>query len=401
METATSPSLSFQRQPEFLKLLGLAFPCSEADVQQAFRQKVWQAHPDRGGDMQGFIALQQAFEQALEYIRFQGGRRHWLAQSLERYVEQQAAIAEIEEAGGRVEIESVNWFSDEFGDDFAHVLERVVGIELSGPKFDDAVVASLLNRQPLRAHLHRLNLSGSAITSRALTRLGRLAKLRELDLSNTRIGNRALSAVNHLPELEKIDLSGTRVGLIGRLALAWSRPYLLVRQNGRGYSPTFGLLRRVLAMMIGVYLTLMFVATHIKFRNVHLPHEELPIDKVIHFGMYLVLGFLARAAVGLSRRASNHRGAVRWMHILLLVILFGWALLDELTQPMFGRTFEWFDWLSDILGILAGVACFQLLLNVIRRRMPTVWVVSKSQHDVAEHRRKLRETIEGLAVHSI
>jgi VanZ family protein len=401
METATSPSPLFQRQPEFLKLLGLAFPCSEADVQQAFRQKVWQAHPDRGGDMQGFIALQQAFEQALEYIRFQGGRRHWLAQSLERYVEQQAAIGEIEAAGGRVEIESLDWFSDEFGEDFAHVLERVVGIELSGPQFDDATVTRLLSRQTLRTHLHRLSLSGSAITSRAVAGLGRLAKLRELDLSNTHVGNRALTAVNQLPELEKIDLSKTRVGLPGRLALAWSRPYLLVQQNRRGYTPTFGLLRRVLGLTIVIYLALMFAATHFKFRNVRLPHEELPIDKVIHFAMYLLLGFLAGAAVGLSRRASNRRGSVPWMHVLLLVILFGWAFFDELTQPMFGRTFEWFDWLSDLLGIVAGVGCFRLVLNVIRRRMPTVWVVSKSQHDVAEHRRKLRETIEGLAVHSI
>jgi VanZ family protein len=400
MHATATPT--FERQPDFLKRLGLAFPCSEEDVQQAYRQKVWQAHPDRGGDIQTFIALQEAYEQSLHYVRFQAGRRRWLAQSLEHYVEQQAAIAQIEHAGGRVEIESLDWFAGEVGEDFAQVLERVVGIELSGSQFNDALVEKLLAPTPLRTNVRRLNLSRSSVTSRGLSHVGRLPKLRELDVSDTSVGNRGLGAVNNFPDLERINLSGTRANLLGRLALAWSRPFLLVQHNHRGMQPTFRLLRRLTLTLLGTYLLLMFLATHLKLRDLRLPEQELPLDKLVHFAMYALLGFLAGAAVGLSRRVSALSGAKTPVVLVLVVIaLAAWGFVDELTQPMFGRTFEWLDLLADVCGIIVGLGCFQLALRLIRRKIPTVWVVSKSQHDLVRHRRVLRETIEGLAVHSL
>ena len=156
-----------------------------------------------------------------------------------------------------------------------------------------------------------------------------------------------------------------------------------------------------MAVCLAIYVTLMFLATHVKLKEMHLPHEELPVDKAVHFTMYLGLGFLAGAGLALSRRMSQVGRIVSWPLLVLVVILAGWAFFDELTQPMFGRTFEWLDWSADVVGIVAGLGCFQLVLNAARRRMPTVWVVSKAKHDAAEHHRKLRETIEGLAVHSI
>ena len=116
-----------------------------------------------------------------------------------------------------MQIESLHWFSDEVGADFAQVLERVVGLELTGPKFNDAKVIDLLRREPLRAYLHKLSLAGSSITTNGLRGIGRFPVLRELDLSGTRVGNRALTVVNNMPELEKIDVSGSRVGILGRL----------------------------------------------------------------------------------------------------------------------------------------------------------------------------------------
>jgi VanZ family protein len=346
--------------------------------------------------------LQEAYEQSLHYVQFQAGRRRWLAQSLEHYVEQQSAIAEIRRAGGRVEIESLYWFVGEVGEDFAQVLERVVAIELCGKQFDDALVARLLSPAPLRSSLRRLNLSGTAVTSRGLMQIGRLPKLRELNVSGTSVGKRGLSAVNNFPDLEQINLSGTRVGLTGRLALGWSRPYLLVEHNHRGLQPTFSLLRRFTLSLLAIYLGLMFLATHVKLHDMRLPHEDLPLDKLVHFGMYSGLGFLAGAAVGLSRRVTGLTRAKMPLALLLVTLaLAGWGLMDELTQPIFGRTFEWLDLLADVCGVIVGLGCFQLVLHLIRRKLPTVWVVSKSQHDLAKHRRVLRETIEGLAVHSL
>jgi len=52
--------------PNCLRLLGLRLPCTEADVRRAFRQQALDAHPDRlGGTHGAFVALQQAYEDAL------------------------------------------------------------------------------------------------------------------------------------------------------------------------------------------------------------------------------------------------------------------------------------------------------------------------------------------------
>lgn len=69
------------------------------------------------------------------------------------------------------------------------------------------------------------------------------------------------------------------------------------------------------------------------------------LDKVAHFGAYLVLG-------GLLARAVVSRGSG---------ILLGWAYAasDEIHQTFVpGRTFEIADWVADALGVLVGVFLF-------------------------------------------
>ena len=85
-------------RPEFLVILGLLPPCSEEDVQRAYRARVAKLHPDHGGSQAEFIQLQEAYEQAQEYARFQEGRRQWLANQVEPYVAQQAIVAATKEA---------------------------------------------------------------------------------------------------------------------------------------------------------------------------------------------------------------------------------------------------------------------------------------------------------------
>lgn len=75
----------------------------------------------------------------------------------------------------------------------------------------------------------------------------------------------------------------------------------------------------------------------------------LGLDKVAHFGMYGVLGFLlARgwSAVGWRRGA--------WLLPLLIAVLLGVA--DELRQRSLpGRSAEVADWLADLAGASTGV----------------------------------------------
>ena len=47
---------------EAARLLGLTLPCSRGQLQRAYRRQVRQHHPDRGGDVRVFHALQAAYE---------------------------------------------------------------------------------------------------------------------------------------------------------------------------------------------------------------------------------------------------------------------------------------------------------------------------------------------------
>lgn len=49
-----------------LQSFGLEHPFSEEDLMRAYRRKVKELHPDRGGDRKKFLRLQADFEQALK-----------------------------------------------------------------------------------------------------------------------------------------------------------------------------------------------------------------------------------------------------------------------------------------------------------------------------------------------
>lgn len=59
--------------PPFLAALGLALPCSVADVQRAFDRQVRAAHPDRGGNVEQFVRLRSAYQESLRFLKELGG----------------------------------------------------------------------------------------------------------------------------------------------------------------------------------------------------------------------------------------------------------------------------------------------------------------------------------------
>jgi hypothetical protein len=52
-------------RPRCVEALGLTLPCTTDEVLTAYRRKVKQLHPDRGGDPREFLRLQEHFEQAM------------------------------------------------------------------------------------------------------------------------------------------------------------------------------------------------------------------------------------------------------------------------------------------------------------------------------------------------
>ena len=95
------------------------------------------------------------------------------------------------------------------------------------------------------------------------------------------------------------------------------------------------------------------------FVGTHLPPSKLPIrprhvsDKVQHFCSYGILTGLLLLALGSGvngQRSSNGTGVS--LALLALLGVAGYGLFDEMTQPAFGRSFEWLDWCANIAGAL-------------------------------------------------
>jgi hypothetical protein len=63
------PEWARDQTPRAIAGLGLRMPCTEAELMQAYRQRVMQLHPDLGGDERRFLILQANFEEALSLVR--------------------------------------------------------------------------------------------------------------------------------------------------------------------------------------------------------------------------------------------------------------------------------------------------------------------------------------------
>jgi VanZ family protein len=102
------------------------------------------------------------------------------------------------------------------------------------------------------------------------------------------------------------------------------------------------------------------------FAGTHVPAYGLPSlsigDKSAHLIGYAVLA----AVFLLTLRAHDVPPARR--AILALLILAAYGVFDELTQPIIGRTAEFFDWLGDVGGTVIAIVLWELGRVVSRRR---------------------------------
>jgi hypothetical protein len=215
-------------RPEFLATLGLVPPCTVEDVKQAYLVKVKTAHPDVGGDVTEFRRIQEAFERATEWAKFRASRIAWLSTWVEKYVEQDDMIGEIQRRGGKVHVEGVDWLRRSFGDDFSHVAEKVHKIEWHGPAVDDKSLAWLSDHRLVLSGLKSLDLSGSMVTDAGVQHLAAFSGLRELDLSQSKVTSSGLAVLDQLPNLEWLGVRQTSVGWLARTKLKLKHPKLEV-----------------------------------------------------------------------------------------------------------------------------------------------------------------------------
>ena len=205
--------------PACLEVLGLRPPLTLEDVKQAYLAKAVSAHPDRGGSPEQFIRLQRAFEEANDYVKFKASKQEWLASRVEAYAEQQEVVTAAIERGGAIEMEETDWLRKSFGEDFGHVADKLVAVQVRGPRADDVFAILLGFRAESLKDLARLDLAGGTITDEGLLQLKGLKGLRHLDLRGTAVGRLAAEVPTWFEGLEFLGLPKGAVGLFGRLGM--------------------------------------------------------------------------------------------------------------------------------------------------------------------------------------
>lgn len=104
----------------------------------------------------------------------------------------------------------------------------------------------------------------------------------------------------------------------------------------------------VISAGTGAYAAILVAATHYPKPEQFLGSNP-PSDKLLHFVAYAVLGCLAAIAVRARSRLTGKKA------LALAAGLAVFAMLDELTQPIFGRVAEPLDWVFDLIGLAIGI----------------------------------------------
>lgn len=220
MSSARTPPTAVQTpaRPEFMAALGLLPPYTAEDVEKSYLTKLKEIRPDLGGDREAFYAVQAAYGQAKEYVRFRGDRRGWIAKQMDDYLAIQAVAERLAEFGAEVAFQSLDWLQKSFGD-FAQLTESIVGVRLHNAANGDEVLDYLVGQQEHLSVLQRIDLAGSTVSDANVCQLVVFRHLAELDLSRTPISRQALLVVRLLPELESVRVEGTALGWLTRRRL--------------------------------------------------------------------------------------------------------------------------------------------------------------------------------------
>jgi hypothetical protein len=206
-------------RPPFMVTLGLMPPYMAEDVEKAYLARVKDIRPDLGGDPKPFYAVQTAYMQAKEYVKFRGDRRGWIAKRMEEYVGVQETIERLKRFGAQVETTALDWLQKSFGD-FAELTESILSIRLNDSARGEEFIEYLTSRRDTLLELRKLDLAGCGITDASVRQLSVFRRLQDLNLNRTPITWEALHIVQWLPELEEVHVEGTGFSWLTRRKLA-------------------------------------------------------------------------------------------------------------------------------------------------------------------------------------
>jgi hypothetical protein len=195
--------------------LGLAPPYVLEDVLQAYRDKVKDAHPDRGGTVAAFNEVQTAFERAQAYLEFRGDRRGWIAAKMSRYTELRTAVERLQRLGAVVTTHAPDWLENSFGD-FAQLSETARIVRLEGSADGDALIRALVADHHALRDIESLALPKCRLTDQAVLSLAPFQQLKHLDLSDTPVTALILDLIDAIESLETLNLEGTQIGWLAK-----------------------------------------------------------------------------------------------------------------------------------------------------------------------------------------
>jgi VanZ family protein len=110
--------------------------------------------------------------------------------------------------------------------------------------------------------------------------------------------------------------------------------------------------QKITLILLIIYWSVLFVLAHIPIPQ--LVCKAGVSDKGLHFLAYLILTFLLWFAIRPNEKV-NWRKSVAWYVIL---IAGGYGAVDEVIQPLVGRTCDAMDITANMAGILTGLLLF-------------------------------------------
>jgi VanZ family protein len=116
--------------------------------------------------------------------------------------------------------------------------------------------------------------------------------------------------------------------------------------------------RVILWVICAAYWVALFTLTHLP--RVPAVGQRVQ-DKLAHFMAYGVLAGVLYLVLWASK-SPQKRAAY---FVIAVTLLYG--AMDEITQPLVGRSCELYDWLADAAGAGAAVGVFALVRYVVER----------------------------------
>jgi hypothetical protein len=122
---------------------------------------------------------------------------------------------------------------------------------------------------------------------------------------------------------------------------------------------------RVLTVLCVIAWIGAFTATHVPLNRVLRDMEFRPSDVWLHMVGYFGLTTIFLLTM-FARRWRRYRRLVTILHVIPI-----YGVIDELTQPLVGRTAAVTDWLANIAGMILAIALIEGLAAWRSRRTAT------------------------------